>query len=721
MSLKTNYQDAKYDGLKKYKEIDNGDGTISLEDVTEYSQEGSSYGAEDINELNKIVNSATSDVSDETERAKEAENTLSDMISAEVERATDAETELQDVLSDETERAVNVENQLVVNLTTETNRAKEAESNLSTSVASLEADNVTNKKNIQTNADDIDSLEAKNFVQLIKILNSSNITVTGGEKTAEGVQQFTLEVTGQTPSELSSNLTFFNNNPQQMIASNILLELDSTANTIVLRNFCFVKGEITEKTSSISLSTDEFKIVDSKLTLAKEYLTTSDASNTYLTKNNAQLTYANKTELTTETANRTKGDTALQTQIDAINSRSDVVDVVATKADLDAYDKDITVDDIIKVLQDETQNDATSYYRNTATAKPYTWELVGVLGQYYTKSQTDTLVNNEKTRAEAVEILKVNTTDIIDDLTHSDTAKPLSANQGKVLKGYLDNGNLVINTNTDIQFYKTAGDRKRLMLRPTGPKDITSYYKDGTLWTRITNGFDDIYVGDYFDMGTAVSAYEQTQAYQTTGSQWITIADFNLPYNKGDSTKANVNTICCIPGKGLDGSYHFGRSRMNSTNTTIGGYTATEMDTITIGAVATEATTPAATDSINQQLYNIFGSHLATTRELLCNANTSGTPSGWAWFDKQAVLMSEEEVYGSKVWGNSGYNVGIAWQQLALFQLYPRMVNNRSSYYWLKNIVSASTFAYVRNNGFAYYNDASDADSYVRPRFILRP
>ena len=160
---------------------------------------------------------------------------------------------------------------------------------------------------------------------------------------------------------------------------------------------------------------------------------------------------------------------------------------------------------------------------------------------------------------------------------------------------------------------------------------------------------------------------------------------------------------------------------MNSTSTTIGGYTATEMDTTTIGAVATEATTPAATDSINQQLYNIFGSHLATTRELLCNANTSGTPSGWAWFDKQAVLMSEEEVYGSKVWGNSGYNVGIAWQQLALFQLYPRMVNNRSSWYWLKNITSASGFARVGSSGDASSVIASDASNYVRPRFILRP
>ena len=269
-------------------------------------------------------------------------------------------------------------------------------------------------------------------------------------------------------------------------------------------------------------------------------------------------------------------------------------------------------------------------------------------------------------------------------------------------------------------YYQTAGDRKRLMLRPTGPKDITSYYKDGTLWTRITNGFDDIYVGDYFDMGTAVSAYEQTQTYQLTGSQWITIADFNLPYNKGDSTKANVNTICCIPGKGLDGSYHFGRSRMNSTNTTTGGYVGSEMYNTTIGAVATAATTSASTDSINQQLFNIFGSHLVTSRELLCNAVSNGAASGWAWYDCQAVLMSEAEVYGTRVWSNGGYNTGIAWQQLALFQLYPRMVNNRSSYYWLKDVATASWFGYVGGYGDAGSDHASGAGSYVRPRFNLK-
>ena len=110
-----------------------------------------------------------------------------------------------------------------------------------------------------------------------------------------------------------------------------------------------------------------------------------------------------QSNINTEVSDRKSADNDLQSQIDAITSRSDVVDVVATKADLDAYDKDITVDDIIKVLQDETQDNATSYYRNTAKAKPYVWELIGVLGPYYTQGQVDKLIDDETNARESAD------------------------------------------------------------------------------------------------------------------------------------------------------------------------------------------------------------------------------------------------------------------------------------------------------------------------------
>lgn len=56
-TLRTDYRDAVWDGLKKYTEIRNSDGTISLRDVTTYLvYEESFFGAEDANKINTAVN-----------------------------------------------------------------------------------------------------------------------------------------------------------------------------------------------------------------------------------------------------------------------------------------------------------------------------------------------------------------------------------------------------------------------------------------------------------------------------------------------------------------------------------------------------------------------------------------------------------------------------------------------------------------------------------------
>ena len=54
--LKNNYKDDMFSGSRKYTMVDNGDKTISLLDVTEYTQEGDQFGANDINATNEEVN-----------------------------------------------------------------------------------------------------------------------------------------------------------------------------------------------------------------------------------------------------------------------------------------------------------------------------------------------------------------------------------------------------------------------------------------------------------------------------------------------------------------------------------------------------------------------------------------------------------------------------------------------------------------------------------------
>lgn len=54
--LKENYKNDQFEGSRKYALTEGGDGLYTIEDMTEYEQEGDVFGAEDINDTNKAVN-----------------------------------------------------------------------------------------------------------------------------------------------------------------------------------------------------------------------------------------------------------------------------------------------------------------------------------------------------------------------------------------------------------------------------------------------------------------------------------------------------------------------------------------------------------------------------------------------------------------------------------------------------------------------------------------
>ena len=83
-------------------------------------------------------------------------------------------------------------------------------------------------------------------------------------------------------------------------------------------------------------------------------------------------------------------DSSLQQQIDAITAASDVTDIVGTYAELQAYDTStLQNNNIIKVLQDETHNNETTYYRWVITGGVGAWVLIGEEGPYYTIAAAD--------------------------------------------------------------------------------------------------------------------------------------------------------------------------------------------------------------------------------------------------------------------------------------------------------------------------------------------
>lgn len=160
------------------------------------------------------------------------------------------------------------------------------------------------------------------------------------------------------------------------------------------------------------------------------------------------------TQINTETTNRQNADIDLQNQIDAISASSDVKDIVGTYQELQNYDTSgLGNNDIIKVLRDETQDGATTYYRWNAANQ--TFSLIGEEGPYYTKSETDSLLTGKQDVLEAGENISI-IGDIISatdttytagsglDLTGTEFSVDTSTIQEKLAAG----NNISINGNT---------------------------------------------------------------------------------------------------------------------------------------------------------------------------------------------------------------------------------------------------------------------------------
>lgn len=223
-----------------------------------------------------------------------------------------------------------------------------------------------------------------------------------------------------------------------------------------------------------------------------------------------------------------------------------------------------------------------------------------------------------------------------------------------------------------------------------------SIFRGKNLGTQVTDAqyqaiqagtFDDLYIGDYWVIG---------------GVNWR-IAAFDYYYNTGDTAFAKHHAVI-VPDTALYSH------NMNDTNTTVGAYVGSGM--------YTEGLEQAKT-----QIQNAFGaSHVLTHRLLLTNATTNGYASRGEWIDSIVDLMCEIMVYGSMIISpmNNGtnipYNYRLEKGQLPLFQMAPQYT--RSGTYWLRDVVSSASFAFVSANGLAN-NDSASSVYGVRPAFCI--
>ena len=88
--LPVDYTDAVWSGLKRYNEVTNDDGTVSFQDVTQYSnREKSFFGAKDANRMNEALNTLMNMVENGTDLYEAFQNYFAEQ-KTDFEKAADA-------------------------------------------------------------------------------------------------------------------------------------------------------------------------------------------------------------------------------------------------------------------------------------------------------------------------------------------------------------------------------------------------------------------------------------------------------------------------------------------------------------------------------------------------------------------------------------------------------------------------------------------------------
>ena len=99
--LPVDYTDASWEGLKRYILVNNEDNTVSLQDVTNYSnKENSFFGAKDANRMNEALNTIMSMVENGTNLYEAFQNYFNDQKTKFEGEATKKQTELTQYVDD---------------------------------------------------------------------------------------------------------------------------------------------------------------------------------------------------------------------------------------------------------------------------------------------------------------------------------------------------------------------------------------------------------------------------------------------------------------------------------------------------------------------------------------------------------------------------------------------------------------------------------------------
>ena len=334
--------------------------------------------------------------------------------------------------------------------------------------------------------------------------------------------------------------------------------------------------------------------------------------------------------------------------------------------------------------------------------------------RYYTETEVNNLLGG-----------KANTGHFHNSVKTPDNNHTISFDWSSQVSGFVGltvdvtkQGGIVTTATLRSQWYAAYPDGPEAHNAMWGGRDSTAAFNNGTVSANIANGtFKDIFPGDYITKQVTIPrvlADDGTTELFAGGTytvNWV-VADCDYWWYKGDYPGMATHHVAIVP------QVPIFNARMNSANTTEGGYAGSEMYKKIIPACATG-------------IVNAFGSdHILTFRDAISNSvdtshassgipQMTGTP-GWfgEWVSAQCNLMSENMVYGAPICSAGAMDNALATRQMSAFRLSERLINYNRNWWRLRDVVSSATFALVYNHGGASTAFASRVGG-VRPFALL--
>ena len=245
----------------------------------------------------------------------------------------------------------------------------------------------------------------------------------------------------------------------------------------------------------IDLPSDASPVIDSLEVTRQLIVPVIESSNV----NNLASMAANKGYVDAKSAD-------LREQINKIAARSDVDDVVGTKAELDSYDTSkLTDGDVVKVLTDETSNNITTYYRWTNSS----WTLVGQ-ADHYVRTLNDgnkVYIHNGEEQTDLAYTKDATVNTIVERTTNgninlpSDASK-INSDSYATSKKYVDNA--VTNVNNNLN--RHINDQNNPHAVNKSQVGLSYVVNTGDSSEPVSNGTDKFTTGGAFALKTSLEA-----------------------------------------------------------------------------------------------------------------------------------------------------------------------------------------------------------------------